>query len=275
MSAVNGNEGACVCPQGGGDIRVVKIGGNIVDNPEALAQFVKDFASMPGRKILIHGGGKEATRLSSRLEIPTTMIEGRRVTSRETLDVVTMVYAGLVNKRIVSMLQAEGCNAIGLSGADGNAIRATRRPAKPVDYGYVGDISPEGVNTHLMGSLLDAGFVPVYCAITHDGNGTLLNCNADTIASSVAIGASRLAQADLIYCFEQPGVMEDIDRPDSLIPHITPSSYAALRESGVVNKGMIPKLDNSFKAIASGVRSVIIKHAANLGNDTGTVLSED
>ena len=214
-------------------IKVIKIGGNIVDNPEALARFVSDFAAMPGRKILVHGGGKEATRLSSRLEIPTTMIEGRRVTSRETLDVVTMVYAGLVNKRIVSMLQAAGCNAIGLSGADGNAIRATRRPAAPIDYGYVGDIAPEGVNTHLLGSLLDAGFVPVFCAITHDGAGTLLNCNADTIASSVAIGASRLAPTDLIYCFEQPGVMEDIERSDSLIPLITPDTYASLRQSGV------------------------------------------
>ena len=255
------------------DIKVVKIGGNIVDNPEALESFVKDFASLPGRKILIHGGGKEATRLSSRLEIPTTMIEGRRVTSRETLDVVTMVYAGLVNKRIVSMLQAAGCNALGLSGADGDAIRATRRPATPVDYGFVGDIAPSGVNTQLMAALLDAGITPVYCAITHDGNGTLLNCNADTIASSVAIGASTIAPTDLIYCFEQPGVMLDIDRPDSLIPSITADSYARLRAEGVVNKGMIPKLDNSFRAIEAGVRSVIIKHAANLTNPTGTVLS--
>lgn len=255
------------------DIKVVKIGGNIVDNPEALERFVKDFASLRGRKILIHGGGKEATRLSSRLEIPTTMIEGRRVTSRETLDVVTMVYAGLVNKRIVSMLQAAGCNALGLSGADGDAIRATRRPATPIDYGFVGDIAPSGVNTQLMAALLDAGITPVYCAITHDGNGTLLNCNADTIASSVAIGASTIAPTDLIYCFEQPGVMLDIDRPDSLIPSITADSYARLRAEGVVNKGMIPKLDNSFRAIEAGVRSVIIKHAANLTNPTGTVLS--
>lgn len=255
------------------DIKVVKIGGNIVDNPEALAYFVKDFASMPGRKILVHGGGKEATRLSARLEIPTTMIEGRRVTSRDTLDVVTMVYAGLVNKRIVAMLQAQGCDALGLSGADGNAIKATRRPATPIDYGYVGDIAIDGVNVKLMSALLDAGVTPVYCAITHDGIGTLLNCNADTIASSVAIGASRLAPVDLIYCFEQPGVMEDIERPESLMPHITPDSYADLRARGIVNKGMIPKLDNSFKAISSGVRSVIIKHAANLSNSVGTILS--
>lgn len=253
-------------------ITVVKIGGNVVDNPEALSRFVKAFAALDGPKILVHGGGKEATRLSQRLEIPTTMIEGRRVTSRETLDVVTMVYAGLVNKRIVAMLQAEGCDAIGLSGADANAITATRRPAEPVDYGYVGDISPDGVNDRLIASLLDAGLTPVNCAITHDGKGTLLNCNADTIASSVAIGASRILPTDLIYCFEQPGVMEDIERSDSLMPLITHESYADLRARGIVNKGMIPKLDNSFHAIDSGVESVIIKHADNLGNTLGTVL---
>lgn len=255
-------------------IKVVKIGGNIVDNPEALASFITDFAAMPGRKILIHGGGKEATRLSQRLEIPTTMIDGRRVTSRETLDVVTMVYAGLINKRIVSMLQAAGCNALGISGADGNAIRASRRPASPIDYGYVGDISTSGVNIPLIDSLLKAGTVPVYCAITHDGHGSLLNCNADSVAAAVAIACSRIAPTDLIYCFEQPGVMEDIDRPDSLIASLTPSSYAELKASGAVNKGMIPKLDNSFKAIREGVAHVIIKHAANLLNSTGTILSE-
>ena len=256
------------------DIKVVKIGGNIVDNPDALAQFVNDFAAMPGPKILVHGGGKEATRLSARLEIPVVMIDGRRVTSRETLDVVTMVYAGLINKRIVSLLQAAGCDALGLSGADGNAVRAERRPAEPVDYGYVGDILPCGVNTSLMASLLAAGITPVYCAVTHDGKGALLNSNADSVASAVATGASMLAPVDLIYCFEQPGVMMDIDCPESLIPPITPESYAGLRARGVVSKGMIPKLDNSFRAIDAGVRSVIIKHAANLNNDIGTVLSK-
>ena len=256
-------------------VKVIKIGGNVVDNPEALARFINDFVKLPGRKILVHGGGKEATRLSTRLEIPTTMIEGRRVTSRETLDVVTMVYAGLVNKRIVSMLQAAGCNAIGLTGADANAITATRRPAEPVDYGFVGDISPEGVNSALIASLLDAGITPVYCAITHDGHGTLLNCNADTIASSVAVGASRVSPTELIFCFEQPGVMEDLDRPDSLIPLITPEVYADLRARGVVNKGMIPKIDNAFKAIDSGVESVTIKHSDALSTDRGTVIRKN
>ncbi len=254
-------------------IKVVKIGGNVVDNPEALSRFIADFASLDGKKILVHGGGKEATRMSTKMEIPTTMIEGRRVTTRETLDVVTMVYAGLVNKRIVSMLQAAGCDAIGLTGADGNAIKATRRNPEPIDYGYVGDIDPKDVNDTLIASLLAQGITPVFCAITHDGNGTLLNCNADTIASSVAIGASRIEPTELIYCFEQPGVMEDIERPDSLIPLITPEIYADLRNRGVVNKGMIPKIDNAFAAIDKGVTSVTIKHSDNLTQANGTTIT--
>lgn len=253
-------------------IKVIKIGGNVVDNPEALSRFISDFVKLPGKKILIHGGGKEATRMSARLDIPTTMIEGRRVTTRETLDIVTMVYAGLVNKRVVSLLQAAGCNAMGLTGADGNAIKASRRKPQPVDYGFVGDIDPAGVNSALIASLLDAGVTPVFCAITHDGNGTLLNCNADTIASSVAIGASRIAPTDLIYCFEQPGVMEDIERPDSVIPLITPPIYASLKADGIVNKGMIPKIDNAFTAINAGVSTVTIKHSDALSQTSGTVI---
>ena len=253
-------------------VTVVKIGGNVVDNPDALGRFVGEFAAMPGRKILVHGGGKEATRLSARLEIPTTMIEGRRVTSRETLDVVTMVYAGLVNKRVVLLLQAAGCDAVGLCGADGDAIRATMRPKEPIDYGFVGDIAPEGVNARFIDSLLDAGKVPVFCAITHDGDGTLLNCNADSVASALAIGMAGTTAADLVYCFEQPGVMEDIDRPDSLIPEITPALYASLKESGVVSKGMIPKIENALRAVGLGVSSVTIKHADNLNNTTGTII---
>lgn len=253
-------------------VTIVKIGGNVVDNPEALGRFVREFAAMPGRKILVHGGGKEATRLSARLEIPTTMIEGRRVTSRETLDVVTMVYAGLVNKRVVSLLQAAGCDAVGLCGADGDAIRATMRPKEPIDYGFVGDIAPEGVNARFIDSLLDAGKVPVFCAITHDGDGTLLNCNADSVASALAIGMAGTAATDLVYCFEQPGVMEDLDRPDSLIPEIIPALYASLKESGVVSKGMIPKIENALRAVELGVSSVAIKHADNLNNSTGTVI---
>ena len=254
-------------------ITVVKIGGNVVDNPEALSRFVTDFAKLQGPKILVHGGGKEATMLSARLEIPTTMIDGRRVTTRETLDVVTMVYAGLINKRIVSALQSCGCNAIGLSGADGNIIPATRRPATPVDYGFVGDIDASKINTAFLATLLDSGIVPVFCAIMHDGNGTLLNCNADSVASAVAVAASRIAPARLVFCFEKDGVLADVNNPGSLIESVTPQSYTGLREKGIVNKGMIPKIDNAFAAIAAGVESVTIKHSDNLLNPRGTTIT--
>lgn len=253
-------------------ISIIKIGGNVVDNPDALCRFVRDFAQMPGKKILVHGGGKEATRLSEKLGIETTMIEGRRVTSRETLDVVTMVYAGLVNKRIVAALQAAGCNAIGLSGADAGVIKATKRPASPIDYGFVGDINPTEINNLFINSLLDNGITPVFCAITHYGNGTLLNCNADSVASSVAVAMSYLSPAKLIYCFEKDGVLRDIDNPDSLIADISRESYSELRDNGTVSRGMIPKIDNAFAAIAAGVESVTIKHSDNLLSNRGTTI---
>ena len=255
-------------------ITVVKIGGNVVDNPEALSRFVKDFAAMEGPKILVHGGGKEATRLSERLDIPTTMIDGRRVTTRETLDVVTMVYAGLIHKRSVSALQSCGCNALGLSGADGNIIPAKKRPTTPIDYGFVGDIDAARINTAFLATLLDSGIVPVFCAIMHDGAGSLLNCNADSVASAVAVAASTIAPTRLIFCFEKDGVLTDVDNPDSLIDSVTRSSYATLKQDGVVNKGMIPKIDNAFAAIAAGVSSVTIKHSDNLLKNRGTTITE-
>lgn len=168
-------------------VKVFKIGGNVVDNPDALDRFIREFASIKSPKILIHGGGKEATRLSKRLDIPTQMIDGRRVTDRDTLDVVTMVYAGLINKRIVATLQAVGCNALGLTGADADCIRATKRPANPVDYGFVGDINPADINDLYIEYVLRQDIVPVFCAITHDGKGNLLNCNADSVASSLSL----------------------------------------------------------------------------------------
>ena len=231
-------------------ISIIKIGGNVVDNPDALCRFVRDFAQMPEKKILVHGGGKEATRLSEKLGIETTMIEGRRVTSRETL----------------------GCNAIGLSGADAGVIKATKRPASPIDYGFVGDINPTEINNLFINSLLDNGITPVFCAITHDGNGTLLNCNADSVASSVAVAMSYLSPAKLIYCFEKDGVLRDIDNPDSLIADISRESYSELRDNGTVNRGMIPKIDNAFAAIAAGVESVTIKHSDNLLSNRGTTI---
>lgn len=255
------------------NITVVKIGGNVIDDADALKSFVKDFAKLEGPKIIIHGGGKEATKMSAKLEIPTTMIEGRRVTDAATLNVVTMVYAGLINKRIIALLQAEGCNAIGLTGADANVVTATRRNPVPIDYGYVGDIDPAKIDDSFIANLLGSGIVPVFCAIMHDGKGNLLNCNADSVASSIAIAASRIAPADLCFCFEKAGVLADIDDPTSLIRSITADIYAGLKKSGVVNKGMIPKIDNAFKAISSGVRSVTIKYSGDLLVDTGTVIS--
>lgn len=253
-------------------INVVKIGGNVIDNADALERFVSDFAKLPAPKILIHGGGKLATRLSEKLEIPTQMIDGRRVTDRDTLDVVTMVYAGLVNKHIVAKLQAAGCNAIGLSGADVNVIPAVRRSPIPVDFGYVGDINAEKINTSFIETLLKAGVTPVFCAITHDAEGSLLNSNADSVASAVAVAAATIAPTYMHFCFEKLGVMRDIDDATSLIKEIVPESYRELREAGVVNKGMIPKIDNAFRAVATGVQSVTIKHSDNLLSDIGTVI---
>ena len=251
-------------------IKVVKIGGNVIDNETALAQFVVDFAALEGSKVLVHGGGKLATRLAEKLEIPTTMIDGRRVTDAQTLDVVTMVYAGLVNKKVVAMLQAAGCNAIGLSGADANVVKATRRAAKPIDFGFVGDISVEGVDADFILSLTERGVVPVFCSIMHDGNGTLLNCNADSVASAVAVAVAQKAETELLFCFEKAGVMADIDDPNSVIPEIRPQSYKTLLADGVVNKGMIPKIDGAFRALESGVKVVTIKHSADLSKDSGT-----
>ena len=205
-------------------IKVVKIGGNVIDNEAALERFVADFAAIKGQKVLVHGGGKLATRLAEKLEIPTTMIDGRRVTDSQTLDVVTMVYAGLVNKKVVAMLQAADCNAIGLSGADANVIKATRRAAKPIDFGFVGDISVEGVDADFVLSLTQRGVVPVFCSIMHDGAGSLLNCNADSVASAVAVALAQKAETELVFCFEKAGVMADIDNPDSVIAEIRPQS---------------------------------------------------
>lgn len=255
------------------DIKIVKIGGNVIDNPTALRSFIKDFAKLPGQKALIHGGGKEATRLSGKLGIETQMVNGRRVTDRETLDVVTMVYAGLINKRIVALLQATGCDAIGLCGADANVIKATKRPAVPFDYGYVGDINTADINTAFIRNMLDNGVTPVFCAINHDGNGELLNCNADSVASAVAIACSDIAPTDLTFCFEKEGVLSDVDDPTSLIRSVNGSNYADLKNSGAISGGMLPKIDNAFAAVSKGVRSVTIKSSSKLLDDTGTKIT--
>lgn len=291
-------------------IKIVKIGGNVVDNPELLREFVKDFAAMPGMKALVHGGGVMASQMQKSMGMTPQMIEGRRVTDEDTLKVVTMVYAGWCNKNITALLQSERCNAIGLSGADGNAIRASRRaPMKlqhsqtgeemTVDYGYVGDVTAESVNAKFLYSLLERGITPVLCAINHDGEGNLLNTNADTIASSVAIAMAnyryrsprevcckcencthcsddgRLTHlVNLIYCFEKDGVLYDKDDDTSVIPEINEEYFTQLKEEGRVADGMIPKLTNAFKAISSGVDKVIIKHALNLNSRLGTTLKK-
>ena len=251
-------------------VTVMKIGGNVIDNPEALKSFLREFAAVEGAKMLVHGGGKLATRLAERLELKVQMVDGRRITDKGTLDVVTMVYAGLVNKQIVAGLQAVGCNAIGLSGADGNVVTARRRAPEPIDYGFVGDI--EQVDSELLGRLLDGGLVPVFSAIMHDGHGTLLNCNADSVASAVALGAARLAPVDLVYCFEKAGVLRDPEDESSVIREITAESFAALKADGTISKGMIPKVENALKAVSQGVRSVTIRSSAHLADGIGPVI---
>ena len=255
------------------NITVVKIGGNVIDNEVALERFVKDFAQLPSPKVLIHGGGKLATRLAEKLEIPTTMIEGRRVTDAETLNIVTMVYAGLINKRVVAMLQAEGCNALGFSGADGNMIPAVKRNPEPLDYGFVGDIDASKINAELLATLLESGVTPVFCAITHDGKGSLLNSNADSVASAVAVASASIAETDRVFCFEKQGVLRDVEDDSSVISLITRADYPSLRNEGIISKGMIPKIDNAFRAIESGVASVAIKHSECVADSTkGTTI---
>lgn len=258
---------------------IVKIGGNVIDNSENLHNFLKDFTALKGFKILVHGGGKVATQLSETLGIEPKLVDGRRITDIEALRVVTMVYAGLINKNIVAQLQRLGTNAIGLTGADGDFIRAKKRPVKTIDYGFVGDIDENSINPENLKSLMDAGFTPVFCALTHDGEGQLLNTNADTIASALAVTLSELYETTLIYCFEKKGVLKDINDEDSLIQEIDPKQYEELKTKQIIHSGMLPKLDNAFTAIACGVKAVIIGHSNDLGKlkhdkPFGTLLSK-
>ena len=254
------------------DVKIVKIGGNIVDKPEALEQFLDDFHKLQGPKVLIHGGGAIASKLSKDLGLEVKMHNGRRITDYETLKLVTMVYAGLINKQIVAALQKRGCMATGLSGADGNSVPATRRAANPIDWGFVGDVEPSQINVKFLEVLLENGFTPVFCAITHDSNGSLLNTNADTMASSIARALSAKYNTSLVYCFEKDGVLADPDDDNSVIPLLTRESYKSLLEVGKIVGGMIPKLDNAFAALENGVNEVFVKHAANLLNNKETHL---
>ena len=241
---------------------VIKIGGNIIDNEVKLAAFIKDFAAVDGLKVLVHGGGKLATKLAADLGIEQQMIDGRRITDAATLKIVTMVYAGAINKNVVAQLQANGCDAIGLTGADGNAIKAHKRNHPTIDYGFVGDV--DEVNTGLLKSLLEQNIAVVLAPITHDGNGLLLNTNADTIAQEAAKALSSIYEVELIYSFEKSGVLMDAEDDTSVIPSINPTTYRELKEKQVIFAGMIPKLDNAFAAINSGVSKVIIGKAEQL-----------
>lgn len=254
-------------------VKIVKIGGNIVDNPEALASFLIDFQKLEGQKILVHGGGVMASKMALDLGIKTTMIEGRRVTDAETLKLVTMVYAGWINKNIVALLQKNGCNAIGLSGADANCVPATKRSSSPIDYGFVGDTTPNNVNTAFINDLLEKNIVPVFCAITHDENGILLNTNADTVAYTISVALSHVAKTTLFYCLEKEGVLKDIDNPNSIFLSLTKELYETYKEQNIIAGGMIPKLHNSFNAIDEGVSEVLIMHAQNILTQKGTRLT--
>lgn len=241
---------------------VIKIGGNIVDNPVLLTECLQAFATIQGKAILVHGGGKLATSMAQKMGIEQTMIEGRRVTDIETLKIVTMVYAGNINKNIVAQLQSNGVNAIGLTGADGNLIQAHKRVNNAIDYGFVGDV--DQVNEVLIQSLLSNGMKLVIAPITHDGNGQLLNTNADTIAQSIAVAMAAQYQVHLIYGFEKEGVLLDVNNPSSIIAKIDQPSYAKLKEDKIIFEGMVPKIDNAYLALVGGVQSVIIGRAEKM-----------
>ena len=243
---------------------IVKIGGNIIDDEASLTQFLSDFASIKSKKILVHGGGIIATKIAEKLQIPTQMVEGRRITDLPMLEVVTMVYGGLVNKRIVAGLQSLGTNAIGITGADGNSILSVKRPVKDVDYGFVGDV--QSVNTSFLVSLLNQGITPIIAPLTHDGNGNLLNTNADTMATEVSVALSLAFKSTLLYCFELKGVLENFEDKNSVISSISKNTFASLKEKGIVSKGMIPKLENALDAVARGVGEVVIFHASDIKN---------
>lgn len=245
-------------------LNIIKVGGNVIDDDIQLEAFLEKFAAIPGKKILVHGGGKIATRIAAKLDIEAKMVDGRRVTDESMLDVVTMVYAGLTNKKIVARLQKYKCDAIGLSGADGNVIKSVKRPVREIDYGFVGDILADSVNNLAIKKFLDAGFTPVFSAITHNGVGQLLNTNADTIASALSTCLSGLYETSLIYCFEKNGVLADISDDNSVIETITAKKFEDYKQKGIISDGMIPKLQNAFDAINKGVKSVYIGNAANL-----------
>jgi len=243
---------------------VIKIGGNVIDNEHSLRQFLSAFASAKAKMILIHGGGKIATRIGDQLGIESKYIDGRRITDKATIDLVTMVYGGLVNKKMVAQLQSLHCNAIGLTGADANIVPAIKRPVKDIDYGFAGDVKTENIQADLLHILLQQHITPVIAPLTHDGKGQILNTNADSIASSLAVALSKLYDVRLIYCFEKSGILTDVNDGNSVIDLITKERYRQLLQEKKLFDGIIPKIDNAFSAIDNGVKEVLIGHADDL-----------
>lgn len=248
-------------------VNIIKVGGKIVE--DSLPAFLDTFVKVQGPKVLVHGGGRTATAMAAKLGIETKMVGGRRITDKPMLDVVTMVYGGLVNKNIVASLQERGVNAIGLTGADMNLMLSDKRPVGEVDYGYVGDVRK--VNSAALASFIEGGAVPVLAPLTHDGKGHILNTNADTIAAEAAKALASMFQVTLTYCFEMPGVLSDPENPESVIPEITPESFKALVDDGTVSGGMIPKLENAIAALRAGVDRVVITSPGN--PEGGTVIT--
>ena len=249
-------------------LTIIKVGGKIVEEEQSLKQLLKDFSQIEGNKILVHGGGRSATKLAERLGIVSRMVNGRRITDIESLQVVTMVYGGLVNKNIVAGLQALNVNALGLTGADMNLIRSEKRPVKDIDYGFVGDVKE--VNTGILSSLISQGIVPILAPLTHDKQGNILNTNADTIAGETAKALARVFDVSLVYCFEKKGVLMDENDDDSVIPSLNQAEFRDLVEKGIIQGGMIPKLENAFDSIEAGVCEVVITSATEIGKDSGT-----
>ncbi len=251
-------------------LTLVKVGGKIVEEPDTLADLLSRFSKIEGKKVLVHGGGRSATAMATRLGIESKMVDGRRITDADMLQVVTMVYGGLVNKTIVSKLQAMGINALGLTGADLNYMRSEKRPVKEVDYGFVGDVKE--VDTSLLSELIRRGVVPVLAPLTHDKKGNLLNTNADTIAGEAAKALAKDFDVTLVFCFEKKGVLADAENDDSVIPQINHSHFKKYVEEGIINGGMIPKLENAFAALEAGVGKVVITKAEQIDTQGGTTI---
>ena len=249
-------------------LTLIKVGGKIVEEPDTLQQLLRDFSSIEGHKVLVHGGGRSATRIASQLGIESQMVNGRRITDAEMLKVVTMVYGGLVNKNIVAGLQSLQVNALGLTGADMNIMRSDKRPVKDVDYGFVGDVKE--VNADVLASLIQQGIVPVLAPLTHDKQGHMLNTNADTIAGEAAKALAKYFDVTLMFCFEKKGVLLNEDDNESVIPEIDRASFQKYVAEGIIQGGMIPKLENAFQAIDAGVKEVIITQASEIHKHTGT-----